>query len=141
VVDHGDHTTVVTYGLLHTHSLADAHAALDRFAVDDVRHRLAVAVIESTASIARSIAAQHTARAAQEVAKKRTAEAIADAEEAKRHRTECLAKIETTGRAAEVMNSNVGGMNAAARRILRSNLIRCIDQSVDTPLDDDRDLL
>jgi hypothetical protein len=49
---------------------------------------------------------------------------------------------ETTGRAAEVMTSNVGGMNAAARRLLRSNLIRCIvDPSVDTPLDDDRDLL
>ena len=119
-----------SYGLLQAHSLTDAQTALERFDPHDPRHALALSIIESATSIARSLSAQEAVRLGQEVARKRAAEAVAGAEEAKKRHVECLGRIEAANQAATMLNAAGGGMNAAARRILRSTVLQCVDPSI-----------
>ena len=112
-----------SYGLLTQHSLMDAQSALERYPREDPRYQLALTLIESATSIANSIAGQETAR-------KRLVEAKAATEDAKKRRVETLAKIEACGSAADVLNNQGGGMNLAARRILRTTVLRCVDESI-----------
>lgn len=63
-------------------------------------------------------------------ARKVEREAVAGQEVSRKRSIETLAKIQAAGSAADMLNSSGGGMNHAARRILRTTVLRCVDESI-----------
>ena len=120
-----------SYGLFTASRIASAESALVlyRDQPDDPRYQLALAICESSTSIARSIAGQEAARKVER-------EAVAGQEMGRKRSIEALAQITAAGHAADMLNSSGGGMNHAARRILRTTVLRCVDESIAPELAD-----